>query len=378
VAVQELPPGQQIQVDFGAVRVNAEDGTEKPMRFIAFVLSHSRYKYVEWLDRPFRVADMVRCHENAFRFFGGMAKEMVYDQDALIAVDENGGDLLLTEGFRSYVTFRGFKLYLCRTRDPESKGKVERVVQYVKGNFAHGRRYNDLADWNRRCVEWLHRTANHKRHETTKKRPDTMLALEKPHLCPISSSVSFETNLTSSVTRTVHKDNTVRYKGSRYSVPVGTYQSDGERVVHLHESTESKTIILANPGTGEIIAKHRLANERGTLVQAAGHGHDLPARQSGQTDDVYALFAPYEKAIGFLDEIVARYPRYIRDQFQIIRELAEANEGDVLGEMERLYDTGQVSANILRQNLMSGPKGIRVSTRELAPYIDVMTGGAGR
>ncbi len=62
-----------------------------------------------------------------------------------------------------------YKLYLWRTRDPESKGKLERVVQYVKGNFAHGRRSTDLADWNRRCVEWLQQTANHKWHKTTKK-----------------------------------------------------------------------------------------------------------------------------------------------------------------------------------------------------------------
>lgn len=67
------------------------------MYFITFVLSHSRYKYVEWLDRPFTTKDTIWCHENAFAFFGGMPEEIVYDQDHLITVSENVGDILLTE-----------------------------------------------------------------------------------------------------------------------------------------------------------------------------------------------------------------------------------------------------------------------------------------
>jgi transposase len=42
------------------------------------VLSHSRFKYVEWLDRPFTTRDVLRCHENAFHVFGGMPEEIVY------------------------------------------------------------------------------------------------------------------------------------------------------------------------------------------------------------------------------------------------------------------------------------------------------------
>ena len=48
-------------------------------------------------------------------------KDSLRPQDALIAIEEYGGDILLTEGFKSYVNFRGFKFYLCRTRNTESK-----------------------------------------------------------------------------------------------------------------------------------------------------------------------------------------------------------------------------------------------------------------
>jgi hypothetical protein len=264
VAVQELPPGQQIQVDFGIVSLSHEDGSETKGRFIALILAHSRYKYVEWIDRLFKVADMVRCHENAFRFFGGRTRELVlvYDQDALVSVNENNGDLLLTKSFQSYVPFRGFQVHLCRARDPESKGKVERVVQYVKSNFVLGMSYHHLREWNQRCLEWLERTANYKKHDTTKKRPSEVHSLKKLHLYPISSPVSFETNLLSSVSRIVHKDNTIRYKGSRYSVPVGTYR---------HERTSGDAIVILDHETGEVLGEHHLALERGTLVQSLHH-----------------------------------------------------------------------------------------------------------
>ncbi|WP_233274984.1 DDE-type integrase/transposase/recombinase [Calidifontibacillus oryziterrae] len=121
-AVPELPMGQQIQVDFGQKRIPTTDGTYTRLYFIGFVLAHSRYKYVEWLDRPFRATDLIRMHENAFRFFGWMSIEIVYDQDRLLAVRENAGDIIMTEEFTKYQQARRFKVYLCRKSDPESKG----------------------------------------------------------------------------------------------------------------------------------------------------------------------------------------------------------------------------------------------------------------
>jgi transposase len=56
---------------------------------------------MEWQARPFTTRDAIRCHENAFQFYGGRTNEIVYDQDYLIAVSENAGQLLLTEEFKT-------------------------------------------------------------------------------------------------------------------------------------------------------------------------------------------------------------------------------------------------------------------------------------
>lgn len=123
-SVPEKPMGSQIQVDFGQTEQFTPDGRKVKLRFIAFVLAHSRYKYKEWLDRPFTTRDVIQAHENAFRYFGGITDEFVYDQDALILVSENGGDLILTKEFQSYKEERNLKVWMCRKADPESKGYV--------------------------------------------------------------------------------------------------------------------------------------------------------------------------------------------------------------------------------------------------------------
>ena len=56
---------------------------------------------------------------------------IVYDQDTLLLISENKGDLILTEAFRKYAEYRGFKLHFCRKSDPQSKGKVENVIKYA-------------------------------------------------------------------------------------------------------------------------------------------------------------------------------------------------------------------------------------------------------
>src|SRR5699024_11235042 len=96
-----LPMGSQAEVDIGQTEQTSPEAKKEKLRFIAFVLAHSRYKYVEWLDRPFTTRDVITAHENAFRYFGGIPSELVYDQDALLIVSENNGDLILTKDFQS-------------------------------------------------------------------------------------------------------------------------------------------------------------------------------------------------------------------------------------------------------------------------------------
>lgn len=104
---------------------------------------------------PFTSALAVYAHELAFAYFGGKPRRIIYDQDKVLLVRENLGDLILTRTFRAFVNEQHFQPVFCRPADPESKGKVENVVKYVKRNFLAGRTFNSLEVLNTEVLQWL-------------------------------------------------------------------------------------------------------------------------------------------------------------------------------------------------------------------------------
>ncbi|UOR13908.1 IS21 family transposase [Halobacillus amylolyticus] len=321
-AIPEQPMGKQLQVDWGETKQKTTESKEIKLYFIAFVLAHSRQKYMEWQTRPFTTRDAIRCHENAFQFYGGCPEEIVYDQDHLITVSENAGQLLLTAEFQSYVNERKFKVHLCRRADPESKGMIENVVKYIKGNFADSRVFSDIEDWNQRGLQWLMRTGNYQVHQTTKKRPAEVFLVEKQHLKPVSSLLSFESTNNQSITRSVSKDNTIRYKSNRYSVPLGTYQTNADNHVLIEVTGEEPpTLVIRKEAESEIIAEHVISLEKGKLIQNRNHIRDRSKGVEEFKRRLISFFENKTQASGYFDEISQRYPRYRRDQFAIIHQV---------------------------------------------------------
>jgi transposase len=123
--VPETPIGFQAQVDMGQIWLKKLDGSRIKVYCFAMVLSHSRFKYILWSDRPFTTLSFIDAHNKAFEYIGGMPKEIVYDQDRVLVVSENSGDIIYTEGFQNYINMMKYKVRLCRGFDPQSKGYVK-------------------------------------------------------------------------------------------------------------------------------------------------------------------------------------------------------------------------------------------------------------
>lgn len=329
-SLPELPMGSQAQVDFGQTEQLNADGTKIKLRFIAFVLAHSRFKYMEWLDRPFTTRDVVRAHENAFHYFGGIPDELVYDQDALLIVSENSGDLILTKEFQAYKEERNLVIWMCRGADPESKGKIENVIKYVKNNFAKHRIYYGLDTWNEAGWKWLSRTGNYKHHNTTKKRPIEVFTLEKQHLRPISQTIdNSHTNgyYTSSISRSVRKDNTIWYLSNRYTVPLGTFNKIDKVYI---ETTDDRLLIIRETESGPIIAQHEMGKGKGELIQDTNHKRDRTKGIDAYIKTVAICFSEEDKAELYLQEIRKVRRRYIRDQLQLIMKHVKLQEQALL------------------------------------------------
>lgn len=316
-AVPQLPMGLQAQLDFGqTVQETTVAGKRIKLYCFACVLSHSRYKYVEWQSWPFRTEDLIRCLRHTFEYFGGKHKEIVFDQDAIMVVSENSGDLILTEGFQAFHEVEHFKLYACRGADPESKGKVENVVQFVKKNFANNRVFKDLDGWNQECLAWLDRRGNGKQHNLTKQIPSHVFEEEQKTLVPYTTYQTAENP--SGERRQVRKDNTVMYRANRYSVPLGTYQPQGIEV--LIRVNNGKLFIVI-PETGELIATHTLGSGQGELIKASNHGRNRDQGIPTLLKQVAKRFKDTMTATDYLEQLHQRYPRYIRDQLKLVNEL---------------------------------------------------------
>ena len=311
-AVEELPMGRQMQVDLGVTWVeDIGTRTYRKVYVVACVLSHSRYKWGGWYTAPLTSSQLTVALEDCFDFFGGITEEIVFDQDRLLAVDENYGDIIYTKEFEAFRQRIGFKVYLCRASDPESKGKVEAVVKYFKRSFARHRRFFSIDQWNEDFIAWLSRTANAKVHGTTKKVPEEVFCQEKLFLKPVPYQRKLSTPI---VTRSVHKDNTVIYKGCRYSVPLGTY-SPGREVTLEEVDGKLRITDIYDP---VVIAEHPLSKEKGRFIKQTNHGRNYSESLDAMEKKLLNTLQGLDEARIFIQHVRQLKGRYVRDQFQLI------------------------------------------------------------
>lgn len=322
--VPELPPGQQLQADFGEYWAVRQDKSRIKLYFVAFILAHSRYKYILWQMRPFNSIDFVRSLDSCFEELGGIIQELVIDQDSIMIVSENNGDIIHTYEFERCKNRYGFSVWLCRKADPQSKGMVESCVKFVKYNFAKNRCFYDLDSWSKDCTSWLVRTGNGKKHSETKKIPAEVFALEKKYLKPVISLTNHAT-LTDMITTPVRKNNTIRYKSSRYSVPIGTYTRC--QYVSLKEINEHLEIYDSSE---QLLARHELATIPGELVINNNHARDKSESINKLMEEAKASLGNTPLAESFLTAVHKKRKRYIRDQLILIIAIAKKYSKEVI------------------------------------------------
>ena len=347
-AVNELPMGKQAQVDMGEIIVETITGRRKKIYCFAMVMSHSRQKFAFWQETPFTTDSFILAHVNAFTFYGGRPLELVYDQDRVLTVSENHGDIIYTEGFQNYLNEVKFDVFLCHGSDPESKGLIENVIKYVKHSFAAHRTFTDIDNFNADCMAWLKRTANGKVHGTTKKIPSEVFALEREHLLPVSE-YRFLSETKKTITYQVRKDNIVLYKGNRYRVPKGTY-APGKKVLM---EVKDDMISIKDTLTGEIYARHPLCHEKGKLIGQKREERDKTKSLQELEKMVQELFDNDKLIKPFLEHIHQEKPRYYRDQLGVIRKLFEEwNKEDVIKGLHYCNENELYSASELKSSII--------------------------
>jgi hypothetical protein len=115
------------------------------------------------------VETFIRCHENAFRFFGGTVRVIRLDnlKAGVLAAHLFGPEL--NRIYESYAHHAGFIPVPCLPRTPEHKGKVESGVKYTQDNGLKGLRFDSLDQQNAHLRHWNLTIAFPRKHGTTKR-----------------------------------------------------------------------------------------------------------------------------------------------------------------------------------------------------------------
>lgn len=168
----ETPSGQQMQVDWAQLR----KGKNRLCAFVA-TLGYSRASYVEFVTDE-KLMTLLKCHENAFDYFGGVPKEILYDNMKTVIIERDcygEGKHRLQSGFWDFSKHYGFIPKVCRPYRPQTKGKVERFIHFLKYSFyyplvgelkATGT-IVDASMANYKVAQWLNEVANQRCHGTT-------------------------------------------------------------------------------------------------------------------------------------------------------------------------------------------------------------------
>jgi hypothetical protein len=120
----------------------------------------------------------------------------VIDQDRLMEVSENAGDIVYTKDFQFFIEEQEVSLWVCWRADPETKGKVENLVKFIKGNFFSTRDFESVEEARSGVLRWLGRRANGKISQATKQMPAVLIERERPHLRPLRNSLPQRNRLT--------------------------------------------------------------------------------------------------------------------------------------------------------------------------------------
>jgi transposase len=185
----ETEPGKQTQVDWAKFRTG-----DRLSAFVA-TLGYSRTSYVEFVTDE-KLDTLINCHSNAFKYFGGVSHEALYDNMKTVIIERNSygpGQHKFQVKFWDYAKHMGFCPKVCKPYRAQTKGKVERFIHYLKHSFYYPLQGKlkalgltlDKETANYYVMKWLDEVANKRLHATTNQVPFTLLTLEQLKLQPL-------------------------------------------------------------------------------------------------------------------------------------------------------------------------------------------------
>jgi len=266
VRVADGEPGAECQLDFGYLGMLADPvtGRQRKVHALIFTACYSRHMFV-WLSFTQTLAAFIAGCEAAWVFFGGVFKVLIPDNASAIVADADAVNPRFTVGWLDYAQHCGFATDAARVRSPKDKPKVERAVQYVRGNFFAGEHFTGLADAQARAGAWCQDVAGMRIHGTIQARPAEVFAEhEAAALLPLS--LPYDVPVLATVK--VHRDFHIEIGRALYSVP--------KEYLGCHLDARADTALVKLFHHGQLVKTHPRQQPGRRVTDPA----DLPAEKT--------------------------------------------------------------------------------------------------
>lgn len=156
-------PGEQSQIDWAHVgEIAVPGGTRKLWVFVA-VLAHSRACFAELVFSQ-DVHSLRRSLVRAASFFGGVTRQWLFDNPKTVVIARRGDLVRFHPELLDIAAQLHVQPRLCTPRQPQQKGRVERLIRYLKDRFFAARRFHSIEHGNAQLLDFIAHVAHQRPH----------------------------------------------------------------------------------------------------------------------------------------------------------------------------------------------------------------------
>lgn len=283
----ETLPGEQAQVDWancGTLRVGA---ALRKLSCFVMVLSYSRMIYLEFTLSQ-SLEDFLACHVHAFRFFGGIPKQILYDNLKTVVLSRVGRDIRFHPRFMDFAGAHLFEPVPCNVRAGWEKGKVESGIRYIRISFLAGRPITSWPLLARDADLWRDTVANVRTHGTTAEKPIDRFPADQAALRSLPPR-DYDTSIVRPVKAT--RQAFILFDANAYSVPAALTGK------HLTLKADPHHVRLFD--AQDLVAEHPRSYEKNLAIERPEHRKEILATKrkaaASKISDAFLALGPVAK-----------------------------------------------------------------------------------
>jgi transposase len=285
-------PGEQAQVDWAHFdQIVVEGGTRRLLGFV-MTLSYSRRLFLRFFFDA-RMSSFLRGHVDAFEYFGGVPRQVLYDNLKSAVTERVGTAIRFNPTLLELAKHYRFGPRAAAPARGNEKGRVERAIRYIRQSFFAARTWVDLGTLNAEAQHWCEQVSDRRPWPDARQRTvASVFAEERESLLALPSDhFPAEERLEVRVGKTPY----VRFDGNDYSVPPEHVRTELTVLASVYRLRICKGV--------ELVAEHPRSYAKGKRLEQREHVEALLDSKHG---------ARRQRGLGRLQAAAPRSEAFLR------------------------------------------------------------------